>query len=108
LRMVVPAMRLVWPELSVSAHVGAPNERRERRAGRLGDRRQGLGPGFFDSSHINARNPERSGSAPPPVAAAAEDLTQGGIPVKKIAVRVAALGGGIVAILLAGGAWTRG
>jgi len=32
------------------------------------------------------------------------DVTQGGIPVKKIAVRVAALGGGIVAVLLAGGA----
>ena len=32
-------------------------------------------------------------------------VTQGGIPVKKIAVRVAALGGGIVAVLLAGGAW---
>ena len=30
--------------------------------------------------------------------------SQGGILVKKIAVRVAALGGGIVAVLLAGGA----
>jgi len=28
--------------------------------------------------------------------------------VKKIAVRAAAIGGGIVAILLAGGAWVRG
>jgi len=35
-------------------------------------------------------------------------VTQGGIPVKKIAVRVAAFGGGIVAVLLAGGAWGRG
>jgi len=31
-------------------------------------------------------------------------MTQGGIPVKKIAVRVAAVAGGLVAVLLAGGA----
>ena len=41
-------------------------------------------------------------------AVAAEVVTRGGIPVKKIAVRVAAFGGGIVAVLLAGGAWGRG
>jgi hypothetical protein len=33
-----------------------------------------------------------------------EDFTQGGIPVKKIAVRVTAVTGGLVALLLAGGA----
>jgi hypothetical protein len=70
----------------------------------LGERRQGLGPAL----HIftKTENPERSGFAPPLVAAAAE-VTLGGIPVKKLAVRVAALGGGIVAVLLAGGANLR-
>jgi len=43
----------------------------------------------------------------PPLLAAAAEVTLGGIPVKKIAVRVAALGGGIVAVLLAGGANIR-
>jgi hypothetical protein len=33
-----------------------------------------------------------------------EDLTQGGIRVKKVAVRVAAAAGGLVALILAGGA----
>jgi hypothetical protein len=36
-----------------------------------------------------------------------EDMTQGGIPVKKISVRVAAVAGGVVALLLAGGAGGR-
>jgi hypothetical protein len=34
----------------------------------------------------------------------AEVSTQGGIPVKKIAVRVTAVAGGLIALLLAGGA----
>jgi hypothetical protein len=34
-----------------------------------------------------------------------EDFTQGGIPVKKIAVRVTTIAGGLAALLLAGGAW---
>ena len=50
------------------------------------------------------QDPERSGCAPSPIAGATEDVTQGGIPVKKIAVRVAAVAGGVVALLLAGGA----
>jgi hypothetical protein len=53
------------------------------------------------------KNPERSGCAPPPIAAAAEVRSQGGISVKKIVVRVATMGGGIVAILLAGGAYVK-
>ena len=52
--------------------------------------------------------PQRSGCALSPLAVAAEVVTRGGIPVKKIAVRVAAVTGGLVAVLLAGGAWVRG
>jgi hypothetical protein len=34
-----------------------------------------------------------------------EELAQGGIRVKKVAVRVATVGGGLMALLLSGGAW---
>jgi hypothetical protein len=34
-----------------------------------------------------------------------EDLREGAFPVKKIAVRVTTIAGGIAALLLAGGAW---
>jgi hypothetical protein len=61
------------------------------------------------ASHFtNANVPQRSGCAPSSLAVAAEVVTRGGIPVKKIAVRVAAVTGGLVAVLLAGGAWVRG
>jgi hypothetical protein len=43
--------------------------------------------------------------APPPVAVAAEEIREGEIPVKKIAVRVTTIAGGLAALLLAGGAW---
>jgi hypothetical protein len=43
--------------------------------------------------------------APSPVAAAAEEIREGEIPVKKIAVRVTTIAGGLAALLLAGGAW---
>jgi hypothetical protein len=56
------------------------------------------------STSLFFQDPERSGCAPSPIAGATEDVTQGGISVKKIAVRVAAVAGGVVALLLAGGA----
>jgi hypothetical protein len=43
--------------------------------------------------------------APPPVAVAAEEIREGEIPVKKIAVRVSTTAGGLIALLLAGGAF---
>jgi hypothetical protein len=70
--------------------------------------RDGKASGWpLNSFTTSEYNPERSGCAPPPIAAAAEVRSQGGIPVKKIAVRVATMGGGIVAILLAGGAHVK-
>jgi len=41
---------------------------------------------------------------PSPLAEVAEVATQGGIPVRKLVVRVSAIGGGLVAVLLSGGA----
>ena len=67
----------------------------------LGNRRQGLGPDFYFTISFN---PERSGYALSPLAGAMEELAQGGIRVKKVAVRVAAVAGGLVALILAGGA----
>jgi hypothetical protein len=58
---------------------------------------------FFTLQH-----PEAERIAPAPIATATEDVTQGGNFVKKIAVRVSAMGGGLTALLLAGGAvWVR-
>jgi hypothetical protein len=58
------------------------------------------------SGRLSSRNafPQRSGYAPSPIAGAAEVVCKGEFPVKKIAVRVTVVAGGLIALLLAGGA----
>ena len=63
----------------------------------------GKATGQASTSPVPA-NPLAERIAPAFLADAAEDVTQGGVSVKKMAVRVAAFGGGIVSVLLAGGA----
>ena len=94
-------MRLVWPVLFVSgfpAHPGRGCDWQDD----SGDRRQGLGLGFllFTTTH----EPLAERVYPGAHSGCGGGESQGGIPVKKIAVRVTALGGGIVAVLLAGAA----
>jgi hypothetical protein len=98
---------LVLPELLV--RISRAGQAHGQEGGAAGPRhleRDGKASGWT-FSFSRAQGPSAKRDAPSPIASAAE-VTLGGIPVKKIAVRVAALGGGIAAILLAGGAWVRG
>jgi hypothetical protein len=56
------------------------------------------------SGGIRRRTNPSGADDPSPLAEVAEVATQGGIPVRKLVVRVTAIGGGLVAVLLSGGA----